>query len=455
MGGLIGFGSPLVTSIWALSMAAFAWWMTRQLVRRRLVTILSAMMFLSFFLPILLQYPFAFSPINALAVGRDNYLRYQSHVDAAFLITLAGMAMFIAGYAACGRKNSEFTPLTLVGSGIRTWAQSVFLQLSSVFILLLFGLLLGLGLLGAEGARNIAQTVPALRPFYNIAHVMLPLTIALTLFVGVQRGRRPVLILGVVNLALAVLTGTRTVAFGGLLTTAMAFLVHASALQRLRVRTALKLIPAAAAVVIAAVYLGDVREGQYNLFRTVATIGVKLFYGNNLSDLRDFAWVRSYWDGEYFFGKTQLAGFLAFIPSAISSYRADWNWGVITTTMTGLDPEVNPGLRAGTFGEMYFNFGLAGVLVGAFLYGYAVRRVHNVITTAAATLPAYEARLKVLAGLVTISLVGSLLNTAGFFGFYITVAVLGGLQIIDYMVRAVRTGGAALASRSASNASPS
>jgi oligosaccharide repeat unit polymerase len=453
MGALIGFGSPLVTAIWALSMVAFCWWLTRQLIKRRLVTILSTLLVFGFFLPILLQYPFAFSPINTLAVGGENYLRYQSHVDAAFLISVVGMAVFIAGYARCGRKSSEFIPMTLVASGIRAWTQSAFLQLSSVFILLLFGLLFGLGLLGAEGARNIAQSTPALRPFYNIAHVMLPLTVALTLFVGVHRRRRAILVLAVVNLALAVLTGARAVAFAGLMTFALTYLVHASALQQLRIRTALKLIPLGAVVLVVLVYLGDVREGQYNLFRTVATIGVKLFYGNNFSDLRDFAWVRSYWDGEYYLGKTQLAGLLAFIPSAISSYRAEWNWGVVTTTMTGLDPVVNPGLRTGTFGEMYFNFGLAGVLVAAFLYGYAVRRVHNVITVAAETLPAYEARVTLIGGLVTVNLLGSLLNTAGFFGVYITLAVLGGLQLLDYMVRAVRTGGAALASPSASNAS--
>jgi hypothetical protein len=455
MGELIGFGNPFVTAIWAVSMVAAFWWMGRQLVRRRLVTIMSLLVFFSFFLPIILQYPFAFSPLNALAVGRENYLRYQPHVDPAFLITLAGMTMLIVGYAACGRKSSGFVPLTLVASGLRAWTQSVFLQLSSVFILLLFGLLLGLGLLGAEGARNIAQSTPALRPFYNIAHVILPLTIALNLFVGAQPHRRPILILGLVNFALAVLTGARAVAFGGLLTFVAAFLVHASALEQLKVRTALKLIPIGAAVLIAAVYLGDLREGQYNLFRTVATLGVKLFYGNNFSDLRDFAWIRSYWDGDYYLGKTQLAGLLAFIPSAISTYRSEWNWGVVTTTMTGLNPEVNPGLRAGTFGEMYFNFGLGGVLLAGLVYGYAVRRVHNVVMVAAQTLPPYEGRLKVLAGLVTVSIMGSVLNTAGFFGFYLTVAILGGLQLFDYMLRAMRDGSPAFASRPASDASPS
>jgi hypothetical protein len=58
--------------------------------------------------------------------------------------------------------------------------------------------------------------------------------------------------------------------------------------------------------------------------------------------------------------------------------------------------------------------------------------------------------------MVTLNLVGGLLNTAGFFGFYITVAVLAGLQLLDYMLRAVRTAGAgALASGPVGHASPS
>jgi hypothetical protein len=364
--------------------------------------------------------------------------------------------MLLVGYAACGPKGSQFAPVSWVASGLRTWTQGVFLQLSSVFILLLFGLLFALGLVGAGGARNIAQTLPTLRPLYNIAHILLPLTIALDLYAGIQGRRRAMLALAIVNVGLAALTGARTVALGGLVLYAMAALVQLSLLRRLRVVRVLRIIPAAFALLVLAVYLSDVREGQFNILRTIATLGIKLFYGNNFSDLRDFAWVRSYWDGSYYLGKTQLAGFLAFIPSTISSFRSEWNWGVITTSIAGLDPLVNPGLRAGMFGEMYFNFGLPGVLIAGLVYGYVIRRVHNTSLAAVQFLPANRARLSILAGMVTLSLIGSLLNTAGFFGFYITVGVLAGVQLLDYMVRAVHTGGAGtLASSPVGHASPS
>lgn len=458
MSALIGFGSPLVTSLWVLTFVAVIVWIGRQLLQRRLVTFLSNGIIFGFLVPILLQYPFTFSPINGLTIGAENYAHYRAEVDSAFLITTAGWVALLAGYASIGRRGpeSEFLPLTLVWSGLRVWSQSVFLQLSSVFILVLFALLSSLGMLGPEGARNIAQTLPALRPIYNITHVLLPLTIAIGLFVGVQRHRRFILALAVLNVALAILTGARAVALGGLLLVAMVLLIHASLLRRLSVARALLLVPLAFAFLVVAVYLGDIREGQYNLFRTIANLGIKLFYGNNFSDLRDFAWVKSYWNGEYFLGRTQMAGFLAFIPSAVSSFRAEWNWGVVTTTLVGLDPTITPGLRTGAFGEMYLNFGLVGVLLAGFLNGYFVRRVHNVCLTAARTIPPYEARLMILAGMVTIGLAGALMNTAGFFSFYITVAVLGGLQILEYMLRAIRSSGAGvLAASPLSDASSS
>jgi hypothetical protein len=56
--------------------------------------------------------------------------------------------------------------------------------------------------------------------------------------------------------------------------------------------------------------------------------------------------------------------------------------------------------------------------------------------------------------MITLSLAGSLLNTAGFFGFYITAGVLAALLLLDSMVRASRSGGAgALASDPLSHAS--
>ena len=123
--------------------------------------------------------------------------------------------------------------------------------------------------------------------------------------------------------------------------------------------------------------------------------------------------------------------------------------------MVGQDPLINPGLRLGLFGETFFNFGIPGVIVAGFLYGYFIRRVHNACLSVAHTSSPYEAQLQILAGLITINLAGSLLNTAGFYSFYITVAVLGGLQVLEFMVRSLRLGHlGSPAAHSASSAPP-
>jgi hypothetical protein len=435
---LIGFGHPLVTALWALVLVALAGWFVLQLLQKRPVTFLSNLLFFSFLLPVVLQYPFTFSPLNGLTIGPDSYVNYPPQIDSAFLITLAGVAALLAGYAAAGRRSSRLLVFTLVSSGLRVWSQSSFLQVTSGFMLLLFGILASVGLLGTEGARNLAQAQPALRPLYNIVHVLLPITIGLCLLVGLRTRRRTIVFLAIANTGLAALTGARAVALGGLLLYIVTLLTHRSLLRELRVGQTLKLVPLAGALLLLAVYLGDVREGQYNLLRTGATLGFRLFYGNNFSDLRDFAWVKSYWDGQYFLGWTQAAGLLAFIPSALSPFRAEWNLGVVTTTLVGQDPLVNPGLRVGLFGESFFNFGIPGVLLAGFLYGYFVRRVHNICLLGARTSPAYPAQFKVFSGLMTISLATGLLNTAGFYGLYVTIAVLLGLQVLDYMIRVLR-----------------
>jgi hypothetical protein len=438
---LIGFGHPLVTLVWALVLSLVLGWLFLQALQRRPVTFLSSLLFFSLLLPIVLQYPFTFSPLNGLTIGPDGYTKYTSQVDSAFLITLAGMAAVLVGYAAARKQSSRLLPLSLVTAGLRVWSQRAFLEVTSGFMLVLFGILASVGLIGSEGARNLAQGQPALRPLYNIAHVLLPITIGLCLFVGLRTRRRTILFLGIANTGLAALTGARAVALGGLLLYLTTLLIHRSLLRQLRVTQMLKLIPLAGTLLLLAVYLGDVREGQYNLLRSGATLGFKLFYGNNLSDLRDFAWVKSYWDGKYFLGWTQAAGILAFIPSALSPFRTRWNWGVVTTTLVGQDPLVNPGLRLGYFGEMFFNFGIPGVLLAGLVFGYFVRRIHNVCMAESRNSAAYPAQLKIFAGLITLNLAASLLNTAGFYNFYVIIGVLLGLQVLDYMIRVIRVPG--------------
>ena len=52
MEALIGFGRPLVVVLWGISLIVTVWWLGRQLLQRRLVTLLSSAIGFGFFLPI-------------------------------------------------------------------------------------------------------------------------------------------------------------------------------------------------------------------------------------------------------------------------------------------------------------------------------------------------------------------------------------------------------------------
>ena len=81
------------------------------------------------------------------------------------------------------------------------------------------------------------------------------------------------------------------------------------------------------------------------------------------------------WDHTLWLGKTYLAALTAFVPRFVSSFRDTWGTGAATATTVGFDPAVHPGLRPGAFGEGYFNFGLAGVLIVGLTMGVIIRRV--------------------------------------------------------------------------------
>ena len=72
MGNIIGFGSTPVVVSWAASFIAIMVWAAVELFRRRLVTLPTFVILWAFWLPIVLQYPFTFSPANAVLTGASE-----------------------------------------------------------------------------------------------------------------------------------------------------------------------------------------------------------------------------------------------------------------------------------------------------------------------------------------------------------------------------------------------
>jgi oligosaccharide repeat unit polymerase len=274
---------------------------------------------------------------------------------------------------------------------------------------------------------------------YNSVAAILPLLIAVVMLTASERRKAGLWRLVVLLLVLAVLTESRSVAFGGLASFVLAVLGYRSLRRELRVAHALALLPVAVVVFFLMFYLGDVRSGQTNVAATASKFGFHFFYANNFSDLRDFAWVLAYWDGEALAGRTQLAGLLGFIPSVLSTFRTEWSWGRVSTDMVGVGvreaTSAHPGLRPGLFGELYLNFGLVGVVAGGLVLGYVVARLYAATRDAAERYAPADAKLMILASFAALSLLVNFYMTGGFAGVYVVVGALVAVRIAKDILR--------------------
>jgi oligosaccharide repeat unit polymerase len=191
---------------------------------------------------------------------------------------------------------------------------------------------------------------------------------------------------------------------------------------KLRRRISLvRVLSLAAIILVAAFYIGNARAGEYSLSGLVGSLFFLVFYGNNFSDLRDFAWVYSAWDHSFWAGKTYLAALLAFIPRFASQFRDTWGLGAATAASVGFDPQVHPGLRPGAFGEGFFNFGLPGVIVVGLLLGITLRWVDSEVKRALSS-PKPSMR-RAFASTMPLGVSGAFAVSAGFSGVYVLAAV--------------------------------
>jgi oligosaccharide repeat unit polymerase len=176
-------------------------------------------------------------------------------------------------------------------------------------------------------------------------------------------------------------------------------------------------------VLLVSSLLGALRSGTFSLLGSIERLGVNMAYGNTFSDLRDFAVILSYWNHKYLYGATYVAGVVAFVPRFLLPFRDKYAIGVVTATMAGFLPTEHPGLRVGTFGEAYLNFGLLGVaalglLIGCLLRLLDMRVKQELRIHAKPTLLTYSYfMLTLISTFFTSSVVGSAMySTLIFFG---------------------------------------
>lgn len=95
----------------------------------------------------------------------------------------------------------------------------------------------------------------------------------------------------------------------------------------------------------------------------------RILYGNDFSDVRDFAHILSKWDRHELHGKTYAAGLLGFIPRTVMPFRQQYAFATYFNEVVGFKKDSHGGLRPGPFGEAYLNFGIPGVVVMGVLQG--------------------------------------------------------------------------------------
>ena len=339
---------------------------------------------LQFVVPVFFMYPFIGSPLNIGAMG-NAYYRVEPFIGQAYLITILGYVSLIIGtyYFETFHESSLIfsfiKPLTGFSEVIYCVIRNSFLiySLSLVTMLLLIFLLfiqIRLGYLGNPRAFVLANSF--YRPYFNFIISLYPLIPqALTLRYLVFK-KKADLVLFFIIIFFGVFTGSRGTILYPLVSCLMFYVYHRRGVVNLFSLSASGLFFAFNAMLIG--YWRDTMD-NFELFNFFQNLGYRFFYGNAFSDTRDFAWILAYWDNEFVMGKTYLAGLLSFIPSYFSDFRSEWAIGKYVNNFVGFDTSTHAGLRPGSFGEAYFNFGGAGVILLGFLAGYVLKYADKVL----------------------------------------------------------------------------
>jgi oligosaccharide repeat unit polymerase len=432
----IGSMHTFVFSLWIISLISISVWYFLEIQKNRIVTFLSYTILFNFFLSIILQYPFAFSNLNIISTGQEGYEAYLNYIDLAFALSFIGMLFFCLGYFIAPINKGQSKIIGYISSSLRAWTQRINLFISVAFVLIIFILMLKLGLFGIGGAREQAMEKPYLRPIYNLVHTILPLLTAIMLLVGIGKKRKGILFLVPIIVLLGLLTGTRSAAFGGILIYFLVVLTDKSITGTFNFSIFIKYFLLISIFLVLGLFLGEVRNEEYDLIKTVLNIGKLIFYGNNFSDLRDFAWLLAYWDKSYLYGKSELAGFLSFFPSFLFDFRTEWGWGVFSTKLLGFDNSSHPGLRPSVFGEAFFNFGITGVIISGFIYGYVTKFLHySILNPKLYFRSTFDRKLYIMSIFIAGSLFWNFLMTAGFYSFYLTVIFFFIIQLFHFAAK--------------------
>lgn len=360
-------------------------------------------------------YPFADSFLNEVVVGQKAMSSIEKGLDTAFYVVCVGYIMLWVGkiFYDCihnPKDDGRLVEIERITYGVYSDKKSriVFAILFAPFIL--YTIYFGIFHFGSD-IRMLLGVSPVLRPIMNMTMSIYPVIVTVLLLLYLQEQKKKWLYWGVGSILFSLFLSSRAVVFSTIVNAFVLFSIYQG-----RKISMLKVGGFGVLAIIGIFGLSFLRAGNISNFN-IYSMFYDLMYGNTFSDIRDFAWVIGSWDHNLLYGKTYMAGLLSFIPSAISDFRQEWAMGRFTLHTTGMYSEstFHGGLRCTIFGEPYFNFGIVGVMIIAFIYGYYTERINrNVIF--------YSKRglfLKASAASTLGRILGCMMISAGAFNIYL------------------------------------
>jgi oligosaccharide repeat unit polymerase len=390
-----------------------------------------AHLFLSCVFPYLLMLPFARSELNALIVGKDIY-GIQEVLPHVFLLVTAGYFSMLAGGASwklhlgagLRRTTKAFFEKGPRCSVMLMSSRSLLLFLSALCLTAQISLVVFYFASSGFGFNLRAYTFenPSIRPVSQIIALCSVIVISHNLARYLDTKERSLLFSTLLLTSGLLFFGQR----GNLIFSYMNVAVCYVVCRRNSIGM-FRILAWTIGTVALIFYLGSIREGIYSPTEFLASLALLAFYGNNFCDLRDFAWIYSHWDHQLWLGKTYLAGLATFLPRGISDFRSIWSFGIATDWTVGLDTELHPGLKPGEFGEAFFNFGLAGVIIGGFLIGILVRQADLMMKQSLGT--SKPSFIRAFASTVLASFAACINTSLGIPALY----ALGGMYVIGWL----------------------
>lgn len=399
---------------------------------RGFFTLENYFLIMTFIIPILLMVPFSYSDLNIYASW--DFFRYRPLINTTVFISCFGIVSFVFGtfVSRLNFFNGFKSPRIFLFGAREFWFGFTnkyikFTIFSFIFLVFLY-FVLSMGI-SFGGGRAFSMDNPSMRPVFNLFSVILSFFILYFYSYALYKKNKLLYFLGFVLIIITLFFGTRSLVLQPLVS--LFFLKSFVDNVKITFKSLCKISFIAFICIYFAIVISNFRSSD----NQASPILLSFLYGNNFSDIRDFAWVMYGWNGDFLFGKTELAGLLSFMPSFISDFRQTWSWGVFSTSIVGLNSEVHPGLRPGFFGESYINFGYIGVFLCGFISGFLIHKYDTLIHLENKVGKKYNVYILYTFGFVYLNIIGSFSITAGFFVVYVVFI----LMLVFFLLRSLLT----------------